>query len=54
MSAVLRPIADQLGVNVGALRDMAAQGKITKDVVVAAFKEIEKDGSARWLFLALR
>ncbi len=45
MSAVLKPIADQLGVNVGALRDMAAQGKITKDVVVAAFKEIEKQGS---------
>ena len=46
MSAVLAPIAKQLGVNVGALRDMAAQGKITKDVVVAAFREIEKDGSA--------
>ena len=45
MSAVLKPIADQLGVNVGALRDMAAEGKITKDVVVAAFKEIEKEGS---------
>ena len=45
MSAVLKPIADQLGVNVGALRDMAAQGKITKDVVVASFKEIEKEGS---------
>ena len=45
MSAVLKPIADQLGVNVGALREMAAQGKITKDVVVGAFKEIEKEGS---------
>ena len=45
MSAVLKPIADQLGVNVGALRSMAAQGKITKDVVVKAFKEIEKEGS---------
>jgi len=45
MSAVLKPIADQLNVNVGALRAMAAQGKITKDVVVAAFKEIEKEGS---------
>ena len=44
MSAVLKPIADQLGVNVGALREMAANGKITKDVVVAAFKEIEKQG----------
>jgi len=46
MSAVLKPIADQLGVNVGALRDMAAEGAITKDVVVAAFKEIEKQGSS--------
>jgi tape measure domain-containing protein len=45
MSAVLKPIADQLGVNVGALRDMAAEGKITKDVVVAAFKEIEDQGA---------
>ena len=45
MSAVLQPIADQLGVNVGALRDMAAEGKITKDVVVAAFKEIENQGA---------
>ena len=44
MSAVLKPIADQLGVNVGQLRAMAAEGKITKDVVVAAFKEIEKQG----------
>ena len=46
MSAVLKPIADQLGVNVGALRDMAAEGKITKDVVVAAFREIEKQGAS--------
>ena len=46
MSAVLKPIADQLGVNVGALRDMAAQGAITKDVVVAAFKEIENQGAS--------
>ena len=45
MSAVLKPIADQLGVNVGQLRAMAAEGKITKDVVVAAFKKIEKEGA---------
>jgi len=45
MSAVLKPIADQLGVNVGELRKFAAEGKITKDVVVGAFKEIEKEGS---------
>ena len=46
MSAVLKPIANQLGVNVGELRKFAAEGKITKDVVVAAFKEIEKQGAS--------
>ena len=46
MSAVLKPIADQLGVNVGQLRKFAAEGKITKDVVVGAFKEIEKEGAS--------
>ena len=44
MSAVQKPIADQLGINVGQLRAYAAQGKITADVVVKAFKEIEKEG----------
>ena len=46
MSAVLKPIADQLGVNVGELRKFAAEGKITKDVVVGAFKEIEREGAS--------
>ena len=37
MSAVLKPIADQLGVNVGALRDMAAEGKITRRCCCCSF-----------------
>ena len=44
MSAVQKPIADQLGINVGQLRTYAAEGKITAKVVIKAFKEIEKEG----------
>jgi len=44
MSAVQKPIADQLGINVGQLRKYAAEGKITAKVVIKAFKEIEKEG----------
>jgi len=44
MSVILKPVAKQLGVNVGELRAMAAEGKITADVVIAALKEIDKDG----------
>ncbi len=45
MSAVQEPIARQLGINVDQLREFAHQGKITKDIVIEAFKEIEKKGS---------
>ena len=45
MSAVQEPIARQLGINVDQLREFAHQGKITKDIVIEAFKEIEKNGS---------
>ena len=45
MSAVQEPIARQLGINVDQLREFAHQGKITKEIVIAAFREIEKDGS---------
>ena len=45
MSVVLAPVAEILGVEVGQLRDMAAQGKITADVMVKAFKKIEEGGS---------
>lgn len=45
MSAIQGPIAKQLGINVDQLREFAHQGKITKEIVIAAFREIEKDGS---------
>ena len=45
MSAILGPIAEVLNTNVGSLRDMAADGKITGDVVTKAFKLIEKQGA---------
>ena len=45
MSAVQEPIARQLGINVDQLREFAHQGKITKEIVIEAFKEIEKSGS---------
>tara|TARA_R100000152_G_C6776203_1_gene205157 strand:- start:555 stop:2651 length:2097 start_codon:yes stop_codon:yes gene_type:complete len=45
MSAIQGPIAKQLGITVDELREFAHQGKITKEIVIAAFKEIEKDGS---------
>tara|TARA_B100000214_G_scaffold233610_1_gene170593 strand:- start:481 stop:2565 length:2085 start_codon:yes stop_codon:yes gene_type:complete len=45
MSAIQGPIAKQLGITVDQLREYAHQGKITKDIVIAAFKEIEKEGS---------
>ena len=45
MSAIQGPIAKQLGINVDQLREFAHQGKITKEIVIAAFREIEKEGS---------
>ena len=45
MSAILAPIAEILETNVGALRDMAADGKITAAVVIKAFELIEKEGA---------
>tara|TARA_R100001443_G_scaffold9790_2_gene19434 strand:+ start:5605 stop:7464 length:1860 start_codon:yes stop_codon:yes gene_type:complete len=44
MSVIQKPIADELGINVGQLRAFAAQGKITAPVVIRALKKIEKDG----------
>ena len=46
MSTILKPVAKQLNTNVGALRAMAAEGKITAEVVIAALKDIEIEGSA--------
>ena len=45
MSAVLIPVAEVMGVGVGQLRDMAAQGKITKEVMIEAFEKIEEEGT---------
>lgn len=42
MPGILGLVAKQLGVNQGALRDMASDGKITSDVVVKALQEAQK------------
>ena len=41
---ILAPIADELGITVGELKEYAAQGGLTSDKVIAALKKIEKDG----------
>ena len=43
---ILAPIADELGVTVGQLKEFAAQGKLTSDVVIRALKRVEEDGVA--------
>ncbi len=43
---ILAPIADELGVTVGELKEFAAQGKLTSDVVIRALKRVEEDGVA--------
>jgi len=43
---LLGPIADELGVTVGALKKFASEGKLTSDVVLRALRKIETDGSA--------
>ena len=45
MSAVLVPVAEVLGVGVGQLRAMAAEGKITREVMIEAFEKIEEEGT---------
>jgi tape measure domain-containing protein len=42
---ILKPIADELGVEIGQLKELASQGKLTSDVVLRALRKIEKDGS---------
>jgi hypothetical protein len=42
----LKPIADELGVNVGELKKFAAEGKLTSDVVLRALRKIETDGAS--------
>ena len=43
MPTILKPVADILGVNVGQLRAMAAEGKITAPIVVEALKNISDE-----------
>ena len=42
---ILKPLADELGVSVGALKELAAQGKLTSDVVIRALKKIGDSGA---------
>lgn len=43
---LLAPIAEELDVNVGQLKEFAAQGKLTSDVVLRALRKIETDGAS--------
>ena len=43
---LLQAVSKETGVAVGALRDYAAEGSITSDVVVRALERIEKEGAA--------
>ena len=43
---LLAPIAEELDVNVGALKKFAAEGKLTSEVVLRALRQIETDGGA--------
>lgn len=42
---VLQAVADETGIAVGALRDFAAEGGITADIVIKALKRIETEGA---------
>ncbi len=42
---VLAPIAAELGVDIGKLKEFAAQGKLTSDVVLRALGRVGKDGA---------
>ena len=42
---ILKPIADELNVNTGELKELAAQGKLTSEVVVRALRRIGKSGA---------
>ena len=43
---LLQPIADELNVPIGKLKELAAEGKLTSDVVLRALRTIETDGAA--------
>ena len=42
---VVKAIADEMGVPIGAIRDLAKEGKITSDIVLRALKRIEREGA---------
>ena len=42
---ILAPIAEELGVNIGQLKEFAAEGKLTSDVVLRALGRVGKDGA---------
>jgi len=41
---ILKPLADELDVDVGKLKELAAQGKLTSDVVIRALRQLGKQG----------
>ena len=41
---ILKPLADELDVDVGKLKELAAQGKLTRDVVIRALRQLGKQG----------
>ena len=43
---LLQPIADELNVPIGKLKELAAEGKLTSEVVLRALRTIETDGAA--------
>lgn len=43
--AVVQAIAQEMGVAIGDIRDLAKEGKITSDIVLAALQRIERDGA---------
>ena len=43
---LLQPIADELNVPIGKLKELAAEGKLTSDVVLRSLRTIETEGAA--------
>ena len=43
---LLQPIATELNVPIGKLKELASEGKLTSDVVIRALRKIETDGAA--------
>jgi len=43
---LLAPIAEELGVPIGKLKELAAEGKLTSEVVLRALRKIETDGAS--------